>query len=100
MAGVLTSDPADVMITVLPVNHAPDLTAIEDMTVNEGAIVSFSAAAIDPDAGDALTYSLDAGPTGATIDPDTGLFSWSADDGYAQFSVTVRVTVTSAPSTA
>ena len=27
--------------------------------------------------GDALTFSLDSGPAGLTIDPDTGLISWT-----------------------
>jgi len=52
MAGVLTSDPAEVLITVLPVNHAPDLAAIGDIVVNEGTSVSFYATATDQDAGD------------------------------------------------
>ena len=49
----------------------------------------------------ALAYSLDAGaPAGATIDPDTGVFSWTptAGQGPATYNITVRVTDSGSPS--
>ncbi len=49
----------------------------------------------------ALTYSLDAGaPAGATIDANTGVFSWTptAGQGPATYNLTVRVTDSGSPS--
>ncbi len=67
-----------------------------------GVLVSFVAVANDPDApAGTLTYSLDAGaPSGATIDPVTGLFEWtpSLADGPGTYAITVRVTDNGEPS--
>jgi uncharacterized repeat protein (TIGR01451 family) len=49
----------------------------------------------------ALTYSLDPGaPAGATIDPNTGAFSWTPAPGQgpANYNITVRVTDNGSPS--
>ncbi|MEX2172869.1 MAG: PKD domain-containing protein, partial [Pirellulaceae bacterium] len=55
-------------------------------------IVSPKVIASDPNAGDVLTFSLDAGaPAGASIEPSTGVFNWVPDDGPASYSVTIRV---------
>jgi hypothetical protein len=47
--------------------------------INEGSTVTLTASATDSDVPPQhLTFSLDAPiPDGATIDPDTGLFSWT-----------------------
>src|SRR5205823_13771513 len=68
-----------VTITVNEVNTAPVLTAIGSKTVNEGTLLTFQAVATDADVpAQALTYSLDSGaPTGASINPSTGVFSWT-----------------------
>lgn len=64
--------------TVSVPNHAPTFGAIAVPPVNEGSAVSFSAAATDADPGQHITYSLGAGaPAGVTIDPATGLVSWT-----------------------
>jgi Ca2+-binding RTX toxin-like protein len=39
-----------------------------------------------------LTYSLDAAPSGANIDPLTGLFTWPSSEGPTVVQITVRVT--------
>ncbi len=53
---------------------------------------TYDVEATDPD-GDALTYSLDAAPTGMTINPATGLISWPVTPGEAgEHNVVVRVT--------
>jgi Ca2+-binding RTX toxin-like protein len=44
-----------------------------------------------------LSYNLDAAPPGASIDSETGLFSWTADDGQRTAQVTVRVTDNGSP---
>jgi uncharacterized delta-60 repeat protein len=80
-----------------PVNHPPVLAAIANQTVSEGSLLTFTASATDPDAGQTLTYSLAPGaPAGATINPTTGVFSWTPPD-EASTSITVRVTDNGAP---
>ncbi len=84
-----------ITITVNSVNQPPELDPIGDRTVDEGSELSFTATATDPDAGDTLTFSLDAGaPVTASIDPTTGVFGWTPDeaDGPDTVTVTVRVT--------
>jgi hypothetical protein len=75
-------------------NQPPDLAEIENMNIAAGAELRFTATATDPD-GDDLTFSLDPeqAPAGATIDPVTGVFSWTPT--AAQIGTfTVRVLVT------
>ena len=76
-------------------NQAPVLGAIGNKTVNELATLTFTATATDPNSGDVLTFSLDAGaPAGATISGSTGAFSWTPTEaqGPGSFPITVRVT--------
>jgi hypothetical protein len=74
-------------------NHPPVLAPIADQTVNEGRLLTVTASATDPDDGQTLTYTLDPGaPAGAAIDPSTGIFTYTPDDGPATYQVTVRVT--------
>ncbi len=93
-----------VTITVNEVNVAPVLAPIGDQSVDEGEELTFIAAATDADQpANGLTFSLDAGaPAGASIDPATGVFSWtpSEADGPGSFDVTVRVTDDGNPSLA
>jgi len=97
-ANALTSVSATVSISVTAANQAPGIAAIDDQAVTEGSAVSFVVSADDPDGGDTLQFSLDAGPTGAAIDPDTGLFYWYAGDGPQAVDVTVRVRDDGSPS--
>jgi hypothetical protein len=59
-------------------------------------VLTFTAQATDQDRNPAqtLTYSLEGEPAGATIDPQTGLFTWAPTDAQARsgYSFTVRVT--------
>ena len=77
------------------------LAAIGDKTVDEGALLSFTATATDADLpANTLTFSLDAGaPAGASIDPATGLFTWTPSEaqGPGVYPVTVRVTDNGTP---
>ncbi len=82
-------------------NHAPDLASIGNRSVDEGSTLSFTATATDTDAGQHLSFSLDPGaPAGASIDPTSGIFTWTPLDGTAtsSFNVTVRVTDDGSPS--
>jgi hypothetical protein len=63
-------------------NQPPDLEDPDDVTVTEGDTVAFDLAATDPD-GDILTYSMAGAPAAATVDTDTGAFSWETMVGDA-----------------
>jgi hypothetical protein len=76
------SDFETISITVNDVtgNQCPVLNAFGNQAVTEGSLLTLGAVATDPDAGQTLTFSLDAGfPTGAAIDPSTGVFHLDPD---------------------
>ncbi|MDH4185892.1 MAG: putative Ig domain-containing protein [Nitrospira sp.] len=93
--GVVTTSEL-VTITVNEVNIMPVLAPIGNQTVNEGALLTFTATATDADVPvQTLTYSLGAGaPAGAVIDPTTGWFTWTPVEGpgMSPSSLTVQVT--------
>ena len=89
-ATALTSVAGTISLIVNPTNDPPTLAAIADQDVDEGGLVSVQLVGQDPE-GQALSYSLVAGPAGATVDAATGVFSWTAIDGDATTDVTVRV---------
>ena len=72
--------------------------------VDELTELSLTASASDPDVpAQTLTFSLDAAaPPGATIDPATGMFTWTptADQGPGEYPVTIRVSDDGAPNLA
>lgn len=87
---------ASFMLRVVTANAAPVLAPIGDRAVQAGEMVRFVAKATDEDGPlDALSYSLSAdAPTGALMDPATGVFEWrptTAQDDTA-FTFTVKVT--------
>ena len=93
-------DEETITVTVNEVNVAPVLGAIGDKEINEGSELTFDANATDADfPANALTFSLAAGaPGGATIDPSTGVFSWTPTDGPTQSqSITIVVTDNGTP---
>ena len=88
-------------ITVREVNQAPVLAAIGNKSVDEGSPLTFTAAATDPNLpANNLSFSLDFGAVGATINPSTGEFSWTPSGGTSpgDHTVTVRVTDDGVPS--
>jgi hypothetical protein len=104
-------------ITVVEVNEAPLLDAIGNKTVDEQAILTFTATASDQDLpADTLTFSLDAGSIamGMSINASIGEFSWTptesqggssynatitVSDGAATHAETIAITVNDAPTT-
>ena len=81
-------------ITVTESNSAPVLAAIAAQTVAENTSLTVTASATDADLpADTLTYSLVTAPTGATINPATGVFTWTPGeaDGPGSFNATIRV---------
>jgi hypothetical protein len=77
------------------VNHAPVLSPIANQAVTYGSTVTFTASATDPDAGETLTYSLAPGaPTGASINPSTGAFTWAPTAAQVGQVYNINVVVT------
>ena len=94
--GTLT-DSETFTITVNDTNTAPVLAAIGNQTVDEGAMLTFTASATDSDnPSDTLTYSLDAASIalGMTIDANTGKFSWTPTEAQGGLTPSVTITVT------
>ncbi len=73
-------------------NTAPLLALIADRTVVSGTAINVLAVGTDSP-GDTLVYSLDTAPAGMTINPATGLISWTPGGANVGVNpVTVRVT--------
>jgi hypothetical protein len=85
-------------VTSYSVAQGPTLAPIADQNVNEGSLLTVPVTATDPDPSAVLTYSLDTAPAGAVIDPSTGVFTFTPDDGPASYAVTVRATDNGTPS--
>ncbi len=82
-------------------NSAPTLEFIADQAVDQGALLTFTAVAADSNfPSQTLTFSLDAGaPSGASVDPGAGVFSWlpAPTQPPGTYPVTLRVTDNGAP---
>ena len=81
-------------------NNPPALGPIADRTFNELALLTFTNSATDPN-GDTLTFSLDPGfPSGASVNPSTGVFTWTPTEaqGPGSYLITLRVTENGPPS--
>jgi large repetitive protein len=78
-------------VTVREVNRSPVLAPISNQTININQTLSVTAVATDPDLpANALTYSLIAAPSSASINAQTGAISWLANvTGTANFTVQV-----------
>lgn len=102
------TDQATFSMTITEVNRSPVITPIADQTVDEGTSFTYEILASDLDSpANNLTFSFDASPIGATIDPMTGAVSWTptepgianfivrvADDGVPALSATEEFSVT------
>ena len=82
-------------------NSPPALGIIGDQVVDEGARLSFTVSASDPDAPpQQLSFSLDSNaPDGATIDAQSGVFAWqpAEDQGPGVYTIEVSVTDNGSP---
>ena len=89
------SDTKQFRVHVLEVNTAPALSTIGNQATIQGAPITFTAQATDVDLPlQRLRFSLDPGsPTGAAIDPLTGVFAWTPPANFpvGPTSVSVRV---------
>jgi RHS repeat-associated protein len=76
------------------VNDPPVILSPPRTTAVLGQTYHYPVKAVDPD-GDSVTYSLQAGPEGMTIDPNSGLILWAPTSGQmGTNAVTVVVTDT------
>jgi hypothetical protein len=96
-AAGITPGPVWTFTTAIPPNTPPALGGIGDFSVVAGTIISFAASATDPDL--PLTFSLQGGPAGASIDPASGAFVWRPSQSQAPgiFPITVVVTDSGSP---
>jgi Fungalysin metallopeptidase (M36)/Calx-beta domain len=75
-------------------NLPPVLASISNRTIHADYTLTFTAQGSDPDM-NMLTYTLDPGaPIGASIDPITGIFTWTPNDAEANTTNTITVRVT------
>ncbi len=59
-------------------NRPPVFAGVPTQTATNGVPASFTVSAVDPDAGQTLSYSLAPGsPSGASVDASSGLFRWT-----------------------
>jgi cyclophilin family peptidyl-prolyl cis-trans isomerase len=81
---------ASAQTTIIVPNLAPVIDDIGSKTVAEGSQLAFTVVAHDPDPGQKVTYVLAPGaPAGASIDPNTGAFSWTPAVGPATATIVV-----------
>ena len=91
---IIATDSEDTTVTVTEtitimvndVNQPPVLTVPGPQEVDEGSLLEFTVSATDPD-GNGVTFSMDDSmlPAGhnAVLDPQTGEFSWTPNEGDA-----------------
>ncbi|MFH1440743.1 MAG: Ig-like domain-containing protein, partial [Candidatus Omnitrophota bacterium] len=85
------SNIAEVAIDISPLNDAPVLAKIEDKEVEAETELKFKLEATDVE-GDKLEFSIIDAPQGASIDKDTGEFSWKpAYDQARQYQIEFEV---------
>src|SRR5207248_2081580 len=88
------TDTKSITITVNEVNIAPILQPISNKQVDEQTTLTVNPVASDPDIPvQTLTYSGTSLPAGATINPNTGAFTWTPTEvqGPAAYNITYNV---------
>jgi probable HAF family extracellular repeat protein len=96
----ILSDRETITVTVHEVNVAPVLAPIGNQTIDERVLFTFTASATDADLpANSLSFSLENGlaglvPTGASINPTTGEFTWTPTEAQGPASYTFDVVVT------
>ncbi len=75
---VITS--TNFQLTVSPVNDPPVLLSLPAKTIHAGMLLSFTLPATDPDTNDVLTFTLPSPPSGAVVNPSSGLVTWVPTD--------------------
>lgn len=81
------------LVNVTEQNQNPVLTVQTAHIINELQTLSFTASASDGDA-QALVFSLSNAPTGITINPNTGVVTWTPSEAQGPANYTFQVIVT------
>jgi hypothetical protein len=87
-------DEEEITFEVKEANRAPELASIGNQQIQWGDTLTFTATASDSDLPpNALTFSLEEPPAGASIDATTGVFTWQpASAQIGMHTIVVRVT--------
>jgi hypothetical protein len=75
------TDPVNSSVTTDVENSAPSITSAPITEATVDVLYSYDVEAVDPNAGDTLTFSLLTAPDGMTVDPSTGLINWTPGTG-------------------
>ncbi len=75
-------------------NNPPVLDPIGDRSIDEETLLTFTAHATDPDAGQTITLSASGLPAGATFNSATGQFSWTPGEAHGPGDYLVTFTAT------
>jgi len=79
-------------VNVAEANVAPVITSVPVTTGLEGVAYNYDVDATDANVADVLTFSLTTAPAGMSVDPTTGIISWTPTTSQvADHSVTVAV---------
>jgi len=84
------SDSEQVVISVVDINHPPEITSNAVTSATKGDSYVYDVDATDADVDDTLTYSLTTHPSGMSINPSTGLITW-IPSVTGNYNVTVKV---------
>lgn len=94
------SDSRQVTIQLQEIPNPPDMPFIEPQSVDEGSPFRLTVVATDPDTPPSpLRFTLESGPSGASLDPVTGILSWTPteDEGPTNAIFVVRATELNPP---
>jgi hypothetical protein len=99
LPGPLSGVSPAIPVTVLSANHAPAIGAVPTQSATVGSNLVVNIPGSDQDPGQNLTYSIEpGGPAGATINAQSGVFTFTPNSGQVGTSfVTVRVTDSGIP---
>jgi hypothetical protein len=94
------SDNKTFSVSVLETNSPPVLIVPANQTVAESSTITVTNKATDADLpAQSLTFSLLAAPVGVSLQPQTGVLSWTPQPGFASglYTMTVKVTDNGSP---
>ena len=87
--------PADCVFTLTYTNHAPSLSPVSVAPLDAGQTITITNHASDPDSPpQTLSFALLTAPAGATLNTNTGVFTWRAPAALANTTNPVALTVT------
>lgn len=93
--GIVDSNVATVNINIAPINDAPIISSVPSTNkIDELTQFRFTVSANDVDSpSNSLRYSLSDAPSGATIDPRTGVFNWTPTEAQGPGTFNIRFAV-------